>query len=469
MTLSPAVLEVPQVLRGRVVFGAGTEHQTRLGSPFVHPRLDLDELVLSRSVPGPAFDTPLADVIEFLDETGRRLTLDANPHLAEALEAMAHVSPLSRRVLENCYRSFSALFARERLELQVERELGRGVLEGWVPVTGPGETPCQVRAFPPRLVHVIPGNGPQAAAVSIVRGALTKGVHLFKLPGNDPLTTIAILRTMADVDAEHPTTRSFSAAYWRGGDTEVESLLYRAQYFDKLVAWGGQASISHAVRYVGPGFELVSFDPKTSISLIGRQAFADAGSLRQVASLAATDATLLNQDACAASRYHFVEGETDQVDGYCEALAPELAVDRLFTDAKGPDTPAEIRTQVEVLRHLDGLYRVWGDYSGGGLVIRSDDPADFHPEGKTVSVVPVPSLVEATAHATVATQTVGVYPAWRKAELRDLLASRGVQRVVSLGAAMGLADLPGLPHDGMLPLQRMIRWVTDEGGPAGSP
>ena len=158
-----------------------------------------------------------------------------------------------------------------------------------------------------------------------------------------------------------------------------------------------------------------------------------------------------------------MEGETDEVDGYCEALARELAVERPFADAKGPGTPAEIRTDVEVLRHLDGLYRVWGDYSGAGLVIRSDEPVDFHPAGKTVNVVPVPSLVEATAYATVATQTAGVYPAWRKTELRDRLASRGVQRVVSLGTALGLADMPGLPHDGMLPLQRMIRWVTDEG------
>jgi hypothetical protein len=268
---------------------------------------------------------------------------------------------------------------------------------------------------------------------------------------------------MADVDPEHPTIRSFSAAYWRGGDTAVESLLYRAQYFDKLVAWGGQASITHALRYIGPGFELVSFDPKVSISLIGREAFADASTLRAVAARAATDSALLNQDACAASRYHFVEGNGADVDAYCAALARELGVDRPLSDGLGPATPVEIRTDVEVLAHLDDLYRVWGDFSGRGLVIRSDDPVDFHPAGKTVNVVPVADLAEATVHATVATQTVGVYPASRKTELRDRLASRGVQRVVALGAAAGLADLPGLPHDGMLPLQRMIRWVTDEG------
>ncbi|MEV2214202.1 hypothetical protein AB0H86_22610 [Streptomyces sp. NPDC050997] len=38
-------------------------------------------------------------------------------------------------------------------------------------------------------------------------------------------------------------------------------------------------------------------------------------------------------------------------------------------------------------------------------------------------------------YAGVATQTVGVYPDSRKAELRDALACAGVQRVVSLGGA----------------------------------
>jgi hypothetical protein len=35
--------------------------------------------------------------------------------------------------------------------------------------------------------------------VSIVRGALTKGVHLLKLPSNDLFSATAILRAMAAV------------------------------------------------------------------------------------------------------------------------------------------------------------------------------------------------------------------------------------------------------------------------------
>jgi hypothetical protein len=69
-------------------------------------------------------------------------------------------------------------------------------------------------------------------------------------------------------------------------------------------------------------------------------------------------------------------------------------------------------------------------------------------------------MLDAAAHATVATQTVGVYPAHRKAELRDRLATAGVQRVVKLGSA--LKGSVGVPHDAMYPLHRMVHWVVDD-------
>ena len=106
-------------------------------------------------------------------------------------------------------------------------------------------------------------------------------------------------------------------------------------------------------------------------------------------------------------------------------------------------------------------YRVWGGYEGRGLVIRSEEPVEFHPDGRVVNVVPVPSLAAAVAQANVATQTVGVWPPQRKADLRDELAAAGVQRVVVLGGAVAFEA--GLSHDGFYPLHRFVRWVNDEG------
>jgi hypothetical protein len=453
------IVHVPHFVQGRAVFGDGIQHQSRMGTVFITPALELDQLVRPRAEPGPAFDLPLREILDLLAETGRRLEDSANPHLVESLELAAATSSYSRRLVQNCYQALARAFDPGALGYRIERELGAGFIDRWVTVYRPGGPRSQVRAFPPRLVHVMAGNAPAAAAASIIQGALTKGINLLKLPSNDLFSATAILRTMADIDPSHPTVRSFSAAYWRGGDAAIEGLIYRPQYFDKLVAWGGEATIRHALKYVGPGFELVQFDPKVSITMIGREAFRDESTLESVANLAAEDTNLMNQEACAASRYHYVEGGIEHADRYCEALARQLAIDRFWGDGQVAKTPLAIRDAVDGIR-LSGIDAVFGRYDGKGLIVRSTEPVDFHPIGKTVNVVPVPSLRDAVRYASVATQTVGVYPAARKAELRDPLANAGVQRVVALGKAMGID--PGLPHDGFFPLQRLMRWVGDE-------
>ena len=451
---------VPHVIKGKTVYGADLE----FGPPdarFTTPKLDLDSLIWPRTETGPAFNVPLAEIVDLLIATGQCMTRDPDGILAEACEQMKRVSPMESGIIERSYATLGALIHREGLEAQVNAELGGAeVLDGWKEVvTGSGQT-ARVRAFPPRLIHILAGNVPGVAVISIVRGALTKGVHLLKLPSNDLFTATAMLRIMAKLAPEHPVVRSFSAVYWRGGDETVESRLLRPQFFDKLVAWGGEAALRSAKNYVGPGFELVAFDPKTSISIIGREAFESGNTLGKVAELAAIDTTPYNQGACVSSRIHFVEGDIDDIDRYCALLQEQLGIERETCSAMAAPVGSELREEIEVLATLEPDFRVWGKFDGRGLVIRSDEPVDFYPDGKIVNVVPVKSLTEAVRHANVATQTVGVYPPQRKSEVRDALASAGVQRVVSLGKALGPDT--GLPHDGFYPLQRFVRWVNDE-------
>jgi hypothetical protein len=457
-----APVSVPHVVKGQLVTGSGAVYG-RPGAQFATPPLDLDQLVWSRLEPGPAFNTPLAEIMDVLEQLGQWLAKDPQGLLAEALENSLKTGPLPRSIMEAMYANIGKAFDRRSMEFQVRTELGGAdVVDGWREIDdAPSGRRARIRAFPPRLIHIVAGNAPGVSALTVVRGALTKGVHLLKLPSNDLFTAPAILRGLAAVAPDHPLTRSFSAAYWRGGDDAVESTLFRPQFFDKIVAWGGESSIRSASKYVGPGFELVSFDPKTSISLIGREVFDSPEILADVADKAAFDATLMNQQACASSRFQFIEGTTEQVDRYCEILQQRMAVDRPTNSAKGPRVPSELRDEIDGLRMLEPTYRVWGGYDGEGVVIRSEDPVDFHPDGKIVNVVQVKDLRDAIRFANVATQTVGVYPPQRKTELRDLLASQGVQRVVAIGGSAGVEA--GLPHDGFNPLQRFVRWVNDEG------
>lgn len=460
-----APLLVPHFIKGRLETGSGRSYDSRdLGAVFHTPATPLNDLFWPRTEPLPAADLKVAEVVDLLVALGERLHLDRNEWLQQALEASIRVSPLGRRILENCYRDIGRHLSKPMLEaLLAASYRGNPAIDGWSAEQHGGRT-ARVRAFPPRLVHILAGNSPMVAAMTVARGALTRGVNLLKLPSNDLFTVTAILRTLADIAPDHPTTRSFAAAYWKGGDEGTESILFRAQYFDKLVAWGGDASIRHILKYLGPGLELIAFDPKVSISMIGREAFADDSDLDDVARRGASDVLGFNQDACNCSRYQFVEGSVEQVDRYCGLLQQYLGVDTQYGDGRAAPTPADIRAEVEVLRQMEPVYRVFGNYDGTGLVVRSDEPVDFHPSGKTVNVVMVDDLQDAVAFTTVATQTVGIYPPARKPLLRDRLAAAGAQRITTLGEVnMGV---PGTPHDAFYPMHRFMRWVVQEGDEA---
>ena len=459
--MSDAVLPAPFFVRGRVVNESTVRHTSRdLGASFATPELDLDAIVVPRSELPPALGVKVDEIIDLLVETGEALSLDKNPHMQGCLERLSATNPLPRRIVENLYRSAPRLLNRESLETMLSSNFdNRQVLDGWVTRVDQLGNQGHLRAFPPRMIHMLAGNAPAGCIASVAQGALVKGINLFKMPSSDPFTTVAVLRTMAEVDANHPVVRSMSAVYWPGGDDTVERTIYRPQFFDRIVAWGGGPAIMNVIKYLGPGIQLVSFDPKSSISMVGREVFESDEILADVADRVAQDTTVYNQEACLASRYVFIEGEQLQIERFCDVLAGRLAVDRDFASAQGPPLPADIRGEIEVMETM-GELKTWGRSDGSGLVVLSDRPVDFYPSNKTSNVVKVPALEDAVQYVNVATQTIGMYPWHRKPELRDRVASAGGQRLCRVGTAN--KHVPGGPHDAMFALQRFVHWMADD-------
>jgi hypothetical protein len=458
-----AVVAAPFFVRGDLVEGHDVTHRSRdLGVTFATPRIPLGRVVPPRTEVPPLLNVPLAEIMDFLVETGQRIVDPNNAVMQECIDRMCSTHILPRAVVENQAKYAAAYLDKRRLMAEVEQNFpDPKALDGWVPKQDFTGRKSFVRAFAPRLIHVLPGNSPGVAVKSIAQGAMVKAINLFKMSSSDPFTTVAILRTMADIDPNHAIVKSMSAVYWRGGDDTVERVLYRPQYFDKIVAWGGGDAINNVVKYLGPGFQLVSFDPKTSISMVGKEAFASEATLAHVADLASMDVMTLNQEACVASRFLYVEANQEDADRFCKLLHKCIA-ERAAASGDVRPLDMELREQIEALTMMDDEYGVWGKPDGKGVVIRSEEPVDFHPINKTANVVRVDSLDAAIKHVNVATQTVGFFPFARMVDYRDRLASGGAQRVVHLGEA-GPSTV-GNPHDAMYPLHRFVHWMAHEDG-----
>ena len=217
--------------------------------------------------------------------------------------------------------------------------------------------------------------------MTILRSVITRSDAIIKAPSNDPLTAIAIARTLADVAPDHPITKHLAVGYWKGGDTAVEEKLYRPEHIEKIVAWGGLASVKHVTRYIQPGLEMIALDPKRSATIIGLEAFEDDETMREVARGAAVDIGVANQEGCANARVIYVLCGTDpqgiaNANRLGEMIYEELTRLPAFISTPPPRPSRELYEHVEGSRMTDDWYRViGGEHREGAVIVSQFDSA----------------------------------------------------------------------------------------------
>jgi Acyl-CoA reductase (LuxC) len=466
-------LVAPAVVRGDVITDDLVEFGGRGGDlRFLAPDPTSLLRVLPLRDPSRLADLhrlPFGEIVAYLDELGRALQLERNEYLQEALRQSVGFSDLTIPLVRSSFQQLAGLFTPDLVREIADNTIGIPYLEGWVPRRMSDGRTAAIRAFGARTVHVIAGNSPVIAALSIIRNAVTRSDAVIKTPSNDPLTALAIARTMVGMAPDHPITRHLSVAYWKGGDTTFEESLYTPRNVEKIIAWGGFASVTHVLRYVQPGLELISLDPKRSVTIIGPQAFESPAAFDDVALRAATDIGALNQLGCVNARVIYVISGTDpagveRANRLGEAIYHQLQrlPEDVSTKAKWFDP--ELRASLAGLRTNPDWYRVYGGLDDEGAVIVSqlDEAVDFHTSlsGRVANLVPVDDASQAVRAMNSYTQTVGVYPESLRTELRDIAPLHGAQRLVSLGYAAHPSM--AVPQDAIEPVRRMVRWIVDE-------
>lgn len=470
---------IPIIARGRIIEPGenAVEFKGRGGATFLapDPHLHVHDLVLGNPVLLTDLQqTPVRDIIDFLVEAGKRLRLDDNLYLQESYALALRAGGLAEPILRRVYEDLPRLFDADRMIAEIDATIGIDHLDGWVPSrTGPH---CRLRAVGTRQLHITAGNVPVVAALTIVRGALTKSDILIKSPSNDPLTANAIMRTLIELDASHPVCKHVAVAYWKGGDEVMDSQIVRTSRIDKITAWGGMSSVRHIQKFLTPGIDLTALNPKFSMSVIGREALASEAAMDEAATGLAVISGLYNQTACSNTRLVYVESDTDDdsldklVDlGRKIVAAYKTLPPFISTPAAAPNL--DLESELEAVALEEDFYSVEGDTLNGGVVIsRFPDRVDFYDQlnNRVVNIVPVADLLDVVKWCDDTTQTVGVYPESLRDRLLDSFALAGVQRMVPLKGGDPVqifADMhtlpPGMPHDGIEPLRRSVRWVID--------
>lgn len=467
-----APFRIPLVARGKVIEDDEVTHTGRYGASFScpDPRKHLSDIVLpTRRELEDLYRLRIDEVVDYLVELGTQLRPDANPHLQWALELAATFNDVPTGLVDTSLsRLPETMLNRDHLEAMIAT-VGREHLDGWQPYERSNGRVAHIRAFGVPTAHIIAGNGPAPAVMTFVRNALIRGYAIVKIPSNELGTAVALARTAIDMAPDHPLTKAFTAAYWRGGDSELESRLYHPRNVERIVAWGGFASVTHIAKYVRPGIDLVTFDPKISRSILGAEALASEESMREAAVRLADDVGSGNQNGCTNCRVSYVVSDRSP-----ESLARikrlgELVFDEIQRLPAAVSSPAihldpEFQTKVDALSLLDDEYHVIGGDERGGVIISLEgDQVDFADElrYRTLNIVPVEDYDGLLRFMTRDVQTVGVYPERVRDDLRTTLALHGVQRVTSLGY-MREYNASVDPHDGNEAMRKMCTWVVAE-------
>jgi hypothetical protein len=478
MALTESSIDIPVmslIVRGKEVSDNLVEVSGR-GEDFTFRAPDPEKYVdlLTLRDPGRLADLyalSFDDILDYLVELGMQLEVSVNRHMQQARVLSYHTSPQTPPLVDAAFATLPQLFRRDNLIEVAEKSIGIAFLEGWVPTTMVSGATVAVRCFGARCVHIVPGNALVVSAITIIRNALMRSDAIIKAPSNDPFTAWAIAKTMCEMAPNHPLTRHLSVAYWRGGNVAFEEKLYLPQNVEKIIAWGGFASIKHVTRYIQPGLELISLDPKNSTSIVGAEAFDNEEAVRDAAIRIATDAGATNQNACANARVVYVVTGTDEAGlAKANALGQQVYDELLHLPASVSTKPKkynrDLADLVDALRLDDEWFHVIGGRDGEGAVIVSQlpEPVNFATAltDRTINIVPVDSLDEVLATVNAYTQTVGIFPESLKDKLINILPLYGAQRIVSLGYACAMSTMNSNAHDGLEPLRRMGKWIVND-------
>jgi long-chain-fatty-acyl-CoA reductase len=392
-------------------------------------------------------DVPLQEIISFLGRVGM---LWRNEEYARRRLWIRHATDVlgysDRQARDEADWISLILTSRRLLNDSLDIELGgHSIVDTWV-----RRGDAYVRAYPRgKCLHVLAGNVPLSGVLSIVRALITKNVSVVKCSSRDVLTPVCLALSFLDVDPRHPVARALNVVHWPSTDAHIGANL--AATADVCCVWGSQDAVDWARRHARADAALIVFGPKRSMAMVGRDA-----DLKVAAHAIAHDVCGYDQGACFSTRTvftelspeHLVPALTDALDEYERLLPPGQS-------AFDGDARVSLLRLEEAYLDNDVHFRRGRSWT---IVVGPPDRTADHPLRRTLYIHPVAGLEEAYAYIDDSVQTVTMVPWSIQEQHRESIARRGCSRMAEAGLANVFRS--GTAHDGLYPLQHLVRLVA---------
>jgi hypothetical protein len=324
------------------------------------------------------------------------------------------------------------------------------------------------RAFGPELVGAIfSSNIPALPHLEIMRSLLVKAACVGRVSAGEPIFLRRYVETLAELDPD--VASCLAVIYWERGDDACEAAFLRS--IDHLVAYGGEAQTGRLLSLRPPGLEATWHGHRLGFIYVTREALAAGQDVRKLARSVSYDFTIFDGFACLCPQVCLVEEGGDvspaelarlcaeEMARFCEELPPRAL-----------DLAAASRKHAfRELCLMSSTMDVIAAPEDCSFIVALEAMERFEPScgERLVRIAPVAGPADLV-------RLVGALPrhhlqcaaiaagdaAPRHHELRELLASWGVTRIVPPGI-MGRPSMMW-HHDGVPCLGRMVTWCDHE-------
>lgn len=390
-------------------------------------------------------EMPLGAIIELLAKLGKKLI--QNTEISN-LQGVSYISIWLRR--KNLERICTMNYGDCRY------------LDAFIPVDNHFSLAAQPRGI---ICHWIAENVPTLAFFSLAQAILSKNGSIAKVPEVNSSVISAFLRELSNITASYDgasyhgkdIVKAISLVSFDGKDAEISRMF--SLIADCKIVYGGSEAISSIIALPQREHcETIVFGPKYSFGVFDRE-YIESERFGKALESTVKDIAIFNQMACSSPHVLFFEKGLYSLDeiglrmkGYFERLSPILRDQN--ADAAILASIINIRSRyllsdkMNIITPADLSWTILMDANP-----RLEDPV----YGKCIFIKEIESINETLDFITRKIQAIAlcVHDDQKRQTFAKEATYRGVDRIVIPGAIHDYDQ----PWDGILPMNRLVRWV----------
>ena len=310
------------------------------------------------------------------------------------------------------------------------------------------------------LVHVVPGNAPTVAPLSVLEGLMSGNINVLKNSSKNGNFPQLVLKGIVDACPSGMLKPFVYAFQLSSARKDTLRGIFNAAH--GIAAWGGEESVASVRKMTPEGVRIIDWGHRISFSYVSSKMSKDTRGLENIA----YDICVIEQQACSSPQCLYLETDNrEELLAFANSFAavleevsqtfpqPEISIPEMaeITNVTQLTKLGASLEESEVIESPEKTWRVLVDYKSG---LR---PSPLY---RTIWIKPLKKdkIVSTLRPLRTYLQTAGLACALDElGEITNELVQAGVTRIKQPGYMLG--GYAGEPHDGVYALQRYCRRI----------